>query len=117
MSLKIADHLFYGPYPLDKVKLRANQTPAVIAIVCKSGEPWLPTFHLVDVMASPDEGIVVAEHPRRPQWQAAREGELQVYLLDVPKSEGDLDHRRRVADRVRATLEPMRGEISLAGGM
>lgn len=117
MSLKIASYLFYGPFSIDKVKVRANQTPVVFAIVKKSGKPWLPSFHLVDIDASPDEGIVLAEHPRRSQWEAAGQEELQVYLLDVPKAEGDLAHRQRIAQEARVALEPLQGEISLAGGM
>jgi hypothetical protein len=116
MSLKIADHLFYGPFPVDSVTVRANQAPVVFAIVCKGGEPWLPTFRLVDIDHSGDDGVVVAQHPRRRDWDAANDGELQAYLLDVPRKQGDAQHRRMLAEAIRAALAPS-GEIPLSGGM
>jgi hypothetical protein len=115
MGLKIANHLFYGPFAIDAVAVRANQAPVVFAIVSKGGEPWLPTFRLVDIGGSPDEGVALAQHPQRRAWEAA-EGELQVYLLDVPRKQGDAQRRRSLADEIRATLGPG-GEIPLSGGM
>jgi hypothetical protein len=116
MGLKIADHLFYGPFPVDTVTVRANQTPVVFAIVAKGGEPWLPTFRLVDIDHSPDEGVVVAQHPRRAEWDLA-DGELQVYLLDVPRKQGDARRRRLLAEEIRTALAPSGGDIPLSGGM
>ena len=115
MSLKIADHLFYGPFPVDTVTVRANQTPVVFAIVCKGGEPWLPTFRLVDIDCSPDEGVVLAQHPRRREWDRANDGELQVYLLDVPRKQGDAQYRRQLAGEIRSALAPSGGDIPLSG--
>jgi hypothetical protein len=115
MGLKIANHLFYGPFPLDTVTVRANQAPVVFAVVCKGGEPWLPTFRLVDIGASPDDGFVLAQHPRRPEWEAA-DGELQVYLLDIPRKQGDAHYRSRLAEEIRTALAPS-GDIPLSGGM
>src|SRR5262245_2315140 len=115
MGLKIADHLFYGPFAVDAVTVRANQAPVVFAIVSKGGEPWLPTFRLVDIGASPDDGIALAQHPQRHAWNAA-EGETQVYLLDVPRKQADARRRRSLADEIRAALGPS-GNIPLSGGM
>jgi hypothetical protein len=117
MGLKIADYLFYGPFPIDDVRVRANQAPVVFAIVCKGGEPWLPTFRLVDIDHSPDDGVVVAQHQRRSDWERANDGVLQVYLLDVPKREGGESRRRALAEEIRAALAPTGGDIPLAGGM
>jgi len=116
MGLKIANHLFYGPFPVETVAVRANQAPVVFAIVSKGGEPWLPTFRLIDIDHSPDEGVALAQHPRRSEWSAANDGELQVYLLDVPRKQADAEHRRLLAEEIRTALAPS-GEIPLSGGM
>jgi hypothetical protein len=117
MGLKIANHLFYGPFPVDTVTVRANQAPVVFAIVSRGGEPWLPTFRLIDIGASGDDGIVLAQHPRRAAWTADPNGELQAYLLDVPRKQVDAEHRRRLAEEIRAALAPAGGDIPLSGGM
>ena len=56
MSLKLADHLFTGPFAIDTTEVRANQPPVVYAIVAKGGPGWAPVFRVVDIGASSDEG-------------------------------------------------------------
>src|SRR5712691_4124901 len=99
MSLKLAGRLFTGPLPCDSTEIRANQTPVVYAIIAKGGKPWEPVFRVVDVGASPDEGIRFASHPDRSDWLLQSGETLGVYLLNVPRS------AYTVADRVRLALE------------
>ena len=56
MSLKLADHLFTGPFAIDTTEVRANQPPVVYAIVAKGGPAWAPVFRVVDIGASSDDG-------------------------------------------------------------
>jgi len=116
MSLKIADFLFYGPFQISKIKVRANQAPVIYAIVCRAGDPWNPTFRLIDIGASPVEGFVLAEHPQRDVWDQENDGELEAYLYDAPASEGfTADRRSQIVDDIRAKIGPPRGAVPISG--
>jgi hypothetical protein len=117
MSLKIASYLFYGPFPVEKIKVRANQIPILFAIVCRTGDPWNPNFRLIDVGASAPGGMVLAEHPQRDVWRRENDGELEVYLYDTPASEGFTAEKRQfIVDDVRAKVGTPRGNIPVSGG-
>ena len=60
---------------------------------------WNPLFRLIDVGFSGTEGLVLAEHPSRAEWDAENDGVLQVYLLDLKRHEGD------PATRAQAIIE------------
>ncbi|UTD29100.1 hypothetical protein [Bradyrhizobium sp. WD16] len=117
MSLKIADFLFYGPFQVATIKVRANQTPVIFAIVCRAGDPWNPTFRLIDIGASPAEGLVLAEQPQRTFWDQENDGELEAYLYDTPASAGfNAEKRTQIVDDIRAQIGPPRGTIPISGG-
>jgi hypothetical protein len=117
MSLKIANYLFYGPFLVEKIKVRANQTPIVFAIVCRTGEPWNPAFRLIDIGASSPEGLVLAAHPHRALWDRENNGELEVYLYDTPASDGFTPEKRQnVVENVRAKVGTPHGNIPISGG-
>src|SRR5262249_8583784 len=113
VGLKIAGRLFYGPFVIEKIKLRANQHRVVFAIVAKRGEPWNPDFRLVHAEASPPGGIVLAEHPARAGWSGGS-GELQVYLLDLEHAaQADADAAAILHD-IHAVCPPPDGAIALS---
>lgn len=106
MALKLGSHLFYGPFLLEKVKIRQNQTPVIFAIVSKSGEPWNPEFRLLDTGASGEEGLNLSAHPNFAKWRASA-GELQVYLLDVRGSPATgLAAREMLAKKIAESFAP-----------
>src|SRR5262249_27233952 len=116
MGLKISGRLFYGPSPIDKVVIKKNHPPALFAIVSRTGDPWNPTFRLIDIGFSGAEGMVLADHPRRSQWEAENDGALQVYLLDLKRHEGDPAERAHaIIEEFRQRFDSPRGFISLAG--
>lgn len=117
MSLKIAGYLFYGPFQVEKVKVRGNQIPVIVAVVCRTGEPWNPAFRLIDMDCSGADGLVLGEHPRRGTWQCDDGGELEAYLFDAPAREGFTDaSRRRLIDEISSKMVPLHGNIPLGGG-
>jgi hypothetical protein len=97
MSLKLGGHLFTGPFPVESVVLRANKVPVVYAIIAKGGQSWAPRFRLIDVGASPDEGISLADHPSRSNWLAAEGEVIGAYMLNLPRSEHTYLDRERLA--------------------
>lgn len=118
MSIKIAGHLFYGPFEIEKVKLRGNQIPVVVAVVCRAGEPWNPTFRLVDMDCSGANGLILADHPRRVVWEReSAGGHLEAYLLDTPASQGFTEtSRRELISDICSKVVPPYGNIPLSGG-
>jgi hypothetical protein len=107
MSLKLGGgHLFTGPFPIETTAVRANKVPVVYAIVAKGGQSWAPAFRVIDIGASPDEGIDLAKHPSRLQWQAATGEVLGVYLLYLPRSEHSQADRERLARELLALYQP-----------
>jgi hypothetical protein len=116
MGLKISGRLFYGPSAVDKVVIKKNHAPAVFAIVSRTGDPWNPLFRLIDVGFSGTEGMVLADHPRRAEWDDENDGVLQVYLLDLKRHEGDPAARAQaIIAEYRERYQPPKGFISLAG--
>src|SRR5262245_14039453 len=111
MSLKLAGHLFTGPFPIDSTELRANQTPVVFAIVAKGGPAWAPAFRVVDIGASPDEGIRFSAHVRRADWTAQAGESLGLYLLDLPRSAYAFADRERVTAELRRQYDPPHGHV------
>lgn len=113
MSLKIAGQLFTGPFKLDETEIRVNQAPVVFAVISKEGQPWAPSFRLVDVGASSDAGVRFAEHPRHADWRAqAAGGAVSIYLLAMPRSQHSLADRERVVDEIRKVYNPPHGLVS-----
>jgi hypothetical protein len=107
MSLKLGGgHLFTGPFPIETTVVRANKVPVVYAIVAKGGQSWAPAFRVIDVGASPDEGIDLGKHPSRPEWQAVAGGAPGVYLLYLPRSEYSQKDRERLAQELLALYQP-----------
>jgi hypothetical protein len=111
MSLKLADHLFTGPFPID-TEVRANQPPVVYAIVAKGGPAWAPVFRIIDIGASPDEGLRFADHPQRSAWSAAGGEALSVYLFYAPRSKYSAADRERMADALRTRYDPPNGTVA-----
>ncbi len=116
MGLKISGRLFYGPSSIDQVVVKKNHNPAVFAIVSRTGDPWNPIFRLLDVGYSGAEGMILSGHPKVGQWEAENDGELQVYLLDLKRQEGDPAERATaIIEEYRQSYQPPKGFISLAG--
>jgi hypothetical protein len=111
MSLKLAGHLFTGPSPIDSTELRANQTPVVFAIIAKGGSAWAPVFRVVDIGASPDEGIRFAAHAQGAKWIAQPGESLGLYLLSLPRSEYSLADRERLTAELRQKYDPPNGFV------
>ena len=109
MSLKLGGHLFTGPSPIDATEVRANQAPVVFAIVAKGGPAFAPVFRVVDIGASPDEGVRFAAHPRRADWTAQPGESLGLYLLSLPRSEYALADRERLAAALQQQYDPPNG--------
>lgn len=115
MGLKIAGTLFYGPHSLDEVIVKKNHHPAIYAIVCRTGEPWNPLFRLLDIDFSGTQGMVLADDPRRQQWERENDGLLQVYLLDLKRRDGEISEQAKtVIAECRRRYQPPKGFISLA---
>ena len=112
MSLKLAEHLFTGPFAIDTTEVRANQPPVVYAIVAKGGPAWAPVFRIVDVGASPDDGLRFADHPRRGDWTAAASESVGVYFFYAPRSKFTAAERERIAAELRIQYDPPRGVVA-----
>jgi hypothetical protein len=101
MSLKLGGHLFTGPFPVETVVVRANKVPVVYAIIAKGGQSWAPRFRVIDVGASPDDGISLVDHPSRPNWLSAEGEVIGAYMLSLPRSEHSQADRERLAAELR----------------
>jgi hypothetical protein len=111
MALKLAGHLFTGPFPIDSTEVRGNQPPVVYAIIAKGGEPWAPTFRVLDIGFSGDTGVRFGELPNCAAWVADGGPQVGVYLFYAPRSEYSLDQRRSMADALRQTYDPPNGFV------
>lgn len=109
MALKLAGHLFTGPFPIDTTEVRSNQAPVVYAIIAKGGEPWAPTFRVVDIGCSAESGVRFAELPNRASWSVQDATQPCVYLFYAPRSEYSLERRRALADELRQKYNPPNG--------
>jgi len=106
MSLKLAGHLFTGPFPIDGTEIRPNQSPVVYAVIAKGGPSWAPVFRVVAIGSSPDAGIRFAAHPDRSRW-VARSGEaLGIYLFYARRSEFSATDREEMAADLRRRYTP-----------
>lgn len=113
MALKLAGHLFTGPFPVETTQVRSNQAPVVFAIIAKEGEPWAPSFRVIDIGFSEDQGLRFSEHSRRAAWgaEAGGEAKLGVYLFYAPKSEYALADRQSLAAELTQKYDPPRGLV------
>jgi hypothetical protein len=111
MSLKLAGYLFTGPFPIPTTEIRANQVPVVFAIVAKGGQSWAPVFRVIDVGASPDEGLRFAEHQGSEDWKPQAGETVGVYLFYAPRSEYTAMDRERIAEALRREYDPPRGLV------
>jgi hypothetical protein len=111
MALKLAGYLFTGPFPIDTTEVRSNQAPVVYAIIAKGGEPWAPTFRVIDIGFSEDAGIRFAEAPNAPGWKTQGGDEIGVYLFYAPRSEYSLDDRRAIASALQRIYNPPNGFV------
>lgn len=111
MSLTLLGRLFTGPFPIESTEIRANQSPVVFAIIAKGGKPWAPVFRVVDIDASPDVGLRLAEHPRRATWMIGPSETIGAYLFYAPRSEFNASERQSIADELRRQYDPPRGSL------
>jgi hypothetical protein len=109
MALKLSGFLFTGPFPIDTTEVRKNQAPVVYAIIAKGGEPWAPTFRVVDIGFSDDQGMRFADLPGRAQWVQQYGGQVGVYLFYALRSEYSLEQRRAMAENLRQKHDPPNG--------
>lgn len=109
MALKLAGHLFTGPFPVETTEIRSNQAPVVYAIIAKGGEPWAPTFRVVDIGYSADAGVRFADLPDREVWTAQGGAQIGVYLFYAPRSEYSVEQRRAMAESLRRAYDPPNG--------
>jgi hypothetical protein len=109
MALKLSGHLFTGPFPIETTEIRSNQAPVVYAIIAKGGEPWAPTFRVIDIGFSEDAGVRFSDLPERARWREQGGGQLGVYLFYAPRSEYSLEQRRSMAQRLRQAHDPPNG--------
>lgn len=111
MSLKLAGHLFTGPFPIATTAVRANQQPVVFAIIAKGGPGWAPTFRVIDVGFSENAGIIFGEHSARGQWDAAGAGTASVYLFYASRSSYSRADREQIAAELRVKYDPPNGLV------
>jgi len=111
MSLKLSGHLFSLLFHIDTTEIRANQIPVVYAIVAKGGPSWAPVFRIVDVGASPDDGLRFREHPSHANWAGGPDESLGLYLLYLRPSEYSATERQTIAARLRQEYGPPTGLI------
>jgi hypothetical protein len=111
MSLKLAGHLFTGPFAIDTTEIRTNQAPVVYAVIAKGGPSWAPVFRVVDVGSSPEQGLRFAEHPDRAAWVAESGESLGLYLFYGRRSEYSPADRERMVGELRRQYDPPKGFI------
>jgi hypothetical protein len=111
MSLKLSGYLFTGPFPVATTEIRANQVPVVFAIVAKGGQSWAPTFRVIDVGTSPDEGLRFADHHRSKDWKPQVGETVGVYLFYTARSQHTVADRERIAEVLRREYNPPGGFV------
>ena len=118
MSLKIRNYLLTGPFDIDDTIVRPNQDPSVYAIVSKGGEPWNPTFKVLEVGDTGETGTKFPEHPNRLAWTQAADGKMGLYLLAFPRRDGHTAaDRMAAAEAIRDVLKATGGVISIQGNV
>ncbi len=115
MSLKIKNHLFTGPFDIESASVRANQDPAVYAVVAKGGEPWNPVFKVLETGDTGEAGLKFTEHPHKASWTETAAGKPGVYLLHFSRKEVSASERAAVLDTIRAALDTTGGVIPMGG--
>ena len=111
MALKLAGYLFTGPFPIETTEIRSNQAPVVYAIIAKGGDPWAPTFRVIDVGSSHDEGVRFADLPDCAAWKQTGGAHVAVYLFYAPRSQYSADDRRAMAAALRERYDPPQGFV------
>jgi hypothetical protein len=109
MALKLGGYLFTGPFSVETTEVRANHTPVVYAVIAKGGEPWAPTFRVIDLGFSEDAGTRFADLPDRALWLSEGGPQVGIYLFYAPRSEYSVEQRRAMAERLRQTYDPPNG--------
>ena len=109
MAIKLSGFLFTGPFPIDTTEVRKNQSPVVYAIIAKGGEAWAPTFRVVDIGFSDDQGIRFVDLPERAQWAKQYGEQVSVYLFYAARSDYSLEQRRAMAEELRQKHDPPNG--------
>jgi hypothetical protein len=112
MALKLASYLFTGPFPLDATKVRSNQQPVVYAIIVKEGEPWAPSFRVLDVGFSEDSGIDFSNHASYSRCRASSHGSPSVYLFYAPRSKYTMADRQQIAAEIWEKYKPANGTMA-----
>jgi hypothetical protein len=106
MSLKLGGHLFTGPFPIESTEIRANMVPVIFAIIAKGGKPWAPEFRVIDFGSSPDQGLRLADHPRREHWMAEGGENIAAYLFNTPHSQYTTADRERMVEELSRQYQP-----------
>jgi hypothetical protein len=109
MALKLSGYLFTGPFPIDTTEVRGNQVPVVYAIIAKGGEPWAPSFRVLDIGFSEDTGVRFADLPNCALWTEQYGGQASVYLFYAPRSEYSGADRLAFATALRKAYDPPNG--------
>lgn len=105
MALKIAGHLFTGPFPVAETVVRPNHDPAVWAVVAKEGQPWDPAFRLLALGSTGEGGLVFRDHPDAANWESAGTT-VGVYLLSMPRKEHSAIDQEGVRRAIEARYPP-----------
>ncbi len=109
MAIKLSGFLFTGPFPIDSTEVRSNQSPVVYAIIVKAGEPWSPSFRVIDVGCSEDKSLRFSDLLNRDQWAEQYGKQASVYLFYASRSEYSADQRRAMAASLRQMYDPPNG--------
>lgn len=81
MSLKLSNHLFTGPFDVLSHVVRKNHRLQLFAIVLKSGEPWAPSFDVIETGVANNSPLSDPEDVQRKAWSESCGGENCLYLL------------------------------------
>src|SRR5882757_4592053 len=111
MALKLAGHLFTGPFPIEATEIKSNQTPVVFAVIAKEGRPWAPVFKVIEIGFTPDEGTEFSQHPRAAEWMNRSSDAAALYFLYMSRPEFTEIDRRQLAQELGAKYQPVNGEI------
>lgn len=109
MGLKIADRLYSGPYDMQTFRRRKNHTPVIYAIISKSGLPWDPDHHIIDIGTHPDEGMEFAAVAADHSWEPVSDGKLMLFI-------DFLDNRRTTIEERFSEIERVRNQLDIPGG-
>ena len=111
MALKLSGYLFTGPFPLDTTEVRSNQAPVVYAIIEKAGEPWAPSFRVIEIGFSEDSGLRFSSLPKQESWVPGSGTKFSVYLFYAPRSGFSRNDRQRIASELQQAYNPPHGFV------